>query len=99
MKSLFAKTNLSTWILVGTIAGFLALPLSGNGGLLERFSHLAPVEYEADQTLAHVLFSPKWLVLPQLSLAYKDRMRNHTIPYVKTLRSLRVIPYFRQALG
>jgi len=54
MKNLFAKTNLSTWILVGTIAGFLALPLSGNGGLLERFSHLAPVEYETDQTLAHV---------------------------------------------
>jgi hypothetical protein len=53
MKNLFAKTNLVTWILVGTIAGFLALPLSGNGGLLERFSHLAPVEYETGQTLAH----------------------------------------------
>jgi hypothetical protein len=54
MTKLFAKTNLSSWILAGAIAGVLAFPLLGNGGLPERFTPLAAVEDETDWTLAHV---------------------------------------------
>ncbi len=54
MNNLFTKTNFFPWILAVAVAGFFALPLLGNGGLLERFTFFAAVEDETDWTLAHV---------------------------------------------
>ncbi len=53
MKNYFTKLSFNRWILVLTVAGFIALPLAGGGGLNERSTSPAAIEDETNRTLAN----------------------------------------------